>query len=171
MAGREGSRPAPPTNRPNVPPPTPPPGGQAKAAETSGEERYRRNVVEHGRAIHAALAGTTDRVRAFIVRRKYRLDLYPLEFTHQLIADVEQFERESLTAPELLATAKELLEACAAAMRVIAEIDTPTRLKDLLGTPESREQALMDELRIAGVGDGFGIRAKAVIAKVEGREA
>lgn len=73
--------------------------------------------------------------------------------------------------PELLKTAKELLEACAAALRVIAEIDTPTRLKDLLGTPESREQALMDELRIAGVGDGFGIRAKAVIAKVEGREA
>jgi hypothetical protein len=67
---------------------------------------------------------------------------------------------------ELLAALKETRNACAAAMRVIAEIDVATKL----GVPAADyQQRFVDEAKIAGVVDGFGVRADAAIAKAEGR--
>lgn len=70
---------------------------------------------------------------------------------------------------ELLDALKEIREACCAGMRVIAEIDTPTKLKALLGTPESRQQAFIDECKVVGVKAGFGVRADSLIQRLEGR--
>lgn len=67
---------------------------------------------------------------------------------------------------ELLASLKECLEVSAAGMRVIARIDAHTLIGDDSAT---REQAFIDEVTIAGVTDGYGVRAKAAIAKAEGQ--
>ena len=82
----------------------------------------------------------------------------------------EQLATASTVAPtindELLACLKECLEVCAAAMRVIADLDTAA----LVGLQaEARQQRLVDELKVVGVKNGFGVRAKAAIAKAEGR--
>jgi hypothetical protein len=68
---------------------------------------------------------------------------------------------------ELLAALKEMREACCAAMRVIAEIDIATKL----GIPAADyQQRFLDEAKLAGVSDGFGVRADALIRKLaEGR--
>ena len=69
-------------------------------------------------------------------------------------------------APELLAACRELVVAVAAAMRVIADLDA---MKALGADASTREQRLVDELKISGVPNGFGVRANAAIAKAEGR--
>lgn len=69
-------------------------------------------------------------------------------------------------APELLEACDELIVAVSAAMRVIADLDT---MKHLGAEADTREQRFVDELRIAGVENGFGVRAKAAIAKATGR--
>lgn len=68
---------------------------------------------------------------------------------------------------ELLEALKEMREACCAGMRVIAEIDMPTRLAGLLGDPASRQQAFVDECHASGVKDKIGVRAQELIAKAE----
>lgn len=72
-------------------------------------------------------------------------------------------------APDLLVALKETIAAASAALRVVAEIDLPTRLAPMMGSPESRQQALVDEMKMAGVENGFGVRANAAIAKAEGK--
>lgn len=62
-------------------------------------------------------------------------------------------------APELLQSCKELRDACAAMMRVIAAA-IPDRA-DIL-------DCFMDECRDAGVVNGFGVRAQRAVAKAEG---
>lgn len=70
-------------------------------------------------------------------------------------------------APDLLAALRECLEVTAAAMRVITQIDIGT----LVGAPaETRNQAFVDEVKVIGITNGFGVRAKAAIAKAEGAE-
>jgi len=64
------------------------------------EADYRRNLVAHNTAVRELLDATTERVRAFIAQRKYRLDLYPLDYLRELIADCEQFERSVAPPPE-----------------------------------------------------------------------
>lgn len=71
------------------------------------------------------------------------------------------------TERDLLAALIEMREACCAAMRVIAEIDTPTKLAPMLGDPESRQQAFIDECKLVGVKDGFGARADALIKRLK----
>lgn len=58
-------------------------------------------------------------------------------------------------APELLASCKELREALAAAMRAIATCNGA--------------DAFISEIKSAGVPNGVGVRADAIIAKAEGR--
>ena len=67
---------------------------------------------------------------------------------------------------ELLAALKEMREACTAAMRVMADLDLAHRLGM---DAETRQQRFVDELKMAGVKDGFGVRADQAIAKAEGR--
>lgn len=72
------------------------------------------------------------------------------------------------SAPDLLAALKECREAVAAAMRVIADIDAGK----LIGMePDTKYQRLIDECAMAGVSNGFGVRADTAIAKAEGRDA
>jgi hypothetical protein len=69
-------------------------------------------------------------------------------------------------APDLLVSLKELRDAMAAAMRVIADIDAGK----FVGLPDdTKYQRLIDECAVAGVVNGFGKRADAAIAKAEGR--
>ncbi len=68
-------------------------------------------------------------------------------------------------APDLLAACKELVVAVSAAMRVIADLDA---MKYVGAPAETREQRLVDELKISGVVNGFGVRANAAIAKAVG---
>jgi hypothetical protein len=63
---------------------------------------------------------------------------------------------------ELLAALKECREAAAAAMRVIADLDTGA------DTGEGVDMLLI-ELHRVGVSHGFGVRADQAIAKAEGR--
>lgn len=80
--------------------------------------------------------------------------------------EMEANARLIAAAPELLVALKECRDAVAAAMRVIADIDTGK----LLGMePDTKYQRLIDECAAAGVSNGFGKRADAVIAKAEGR--
>lgn len=67
-------------------------------------------------------------------------------------------------APELLQAAKELREALCAAMRVIAGIDAPTAMG--FGA-ETASQRFVEEVRLAGLADGFGVRCQAIIAKAD----
>lgn len=67
---------------------------------------------------------------------------------------------------ELIASLKECLAVSAAAMRVIAKLDACTLIGDDMST---REQAFLSEVKLAGVPDGFGVRAKAAITKAEDR--
>jgi len=67
-------------------------------------------------------------------------------------------------APDLLASCRELLAAVAAAMRVIADLDA---MKLHGGEADTREQRFAVELRVAGVVNGFGVRAQQAIAKAE----
>lgn len=65
---------------------------------------------------------------------------------------------------ELLASLKECRNACAAAMRVVADLDA----MHLIGADaDTRQRRFVDELKLAGVADGFGARADRVIAKAE----
>lgn len=65
---------------------------------------------------------------------------------------------------DLLETAKELREALTAAMRVLAEIDTGT----LMGLDrQERMQRFVDEVHLAGLKDGFGVRCQNVIARID----
>lgn len=69
------------------------------------------------------------------------------------------------SAPELLACLKEMRDACTAAMRVVADLDQ----MHLLGlSAETRGQRFVDELKVVGVTNGFGVRADHAIAKAEG---
>ena len=61
----------------------------------------------------------------------------------------------SAPEPDLLATCKELRDACAAAMRVIMRCDAIAEFEI--------------ELRAEGIANGFGARAATAIAKAEGR--
>lgn len=67
---------------------------------------------------------------------------------------------------EALETIKELREACAAAMRVVADLDVMYRLES---EADTRQQRFVDELRLSGVKDGFGKRADALIKRLEAR--
>jgi len=68
-------------------------------------------------------------------------------------------------APDLYASVRELREAVAAAMRVVADLDT----MHLLGaSAEARQQRFADELKIAGVANGFGKRADDLLARING---
>jgi hypothetical protein len=78
-------------------------------------------------------------------------------YTTNREANAEFIVRACNSHAELLAALKELRDACAAAMRVIAQAD----LAD----------AFVAEATAAGVTNGFGIRADRVIAKAEGRPA
>lgn len=63
---------------------------------------------------------------------------------------------------ELVTALREMREACCAAMRVIAEIDTATRL----GLPaETAQQRFVDECHLAGIEDGFGARVDALLQR------
>ena len=66
---------------------------------------------------------------------------------------------------ELLSSCRELVDATAAAMRVITYLDSVSGADSDL-----RIQAFVDELKACGVADGFGVRAKAAIAKAEARK-
>ncbi len=68
-------------------------------------------------------------------------------------------------APDLLEACKELVVAVSAAMRVVADLDA---MHQLGVSAETRQQRFADELRSSGVVNGFGVRAKAAIAKAEG---
>ena len=82
------------------------------------------------------------------------------------ITDIEANARLIAAAPELLAALKECRDAVAAAMRVIADLDTDA----LIGlASEAKQQRFVDELKIAGVKNGFGKRADDLIKKAEGR--
>lgn len=91
----------------------------------------------------------------------YRIAVVPLR-----LEDGEQEANARLiaTAPELLATAKELREALCGAMRVIAGIDTATRMGI---EAVDYMQKFVDEMHLIGLEDGFGVRAQAVIAKAD----
>ena len=67
---------------------------------------------------------------------------------------------------ELVDCCKELRDAVAAAMRVVADLDVAERLG---WAADTRQQRFIDELHMVGVKDGFGKRADALIAKAEGR--
>ncbi len=79
------------------------------------------------------------------------------------IAD-EADARLIAAAPELLDALKECLAVSAAAMRVIAQLDACTLIGDDVST---REQAFLEEVKLEGIPNGFGVRAKAAIAKAE----
>lgn len=69
-------------------------------------------------------------------------------------------------APDLLAALKECRDAVTAAMRVVADLDA---MRLLGADADTRQARFVDELKVAGVKDGFGVRANAAIAKAEGR--
>ena len=67
-------------------------------------------------------------------------------------------------APDLLAALKETLAACSAAMRVIADLDAMHLLDaDVV----DRQQRFIDECKVSGITNGFGVRVKDAIAKAE----
>lgn len=49
---------------------------------------FRRQLVEHATAVNALLSAATPSVAA-AMKRTYRLDLYPLEFIKDKIAEME----------------------------------------------------------------------------------
>lgn len=53
----------------------------------SEHQEYRRKLIEHNTAVQAALAATTEPVRQYL--KRYRLDLYPLDWLHNEIAALE----------------------------------------------------------------------------------
>lgn len=71
-------------------------------------------------------------------------------------------EASSEDLREILASLSEMREACCAAMRVIAEIDIAKRMGMEASTYEQR---FVDESRLVGVKDGFGVRADKLLKR------
>ncbi len=69
---------------------------------------------------------------------------------------------------DLLGSCKELVAALSAAMRVVADLDDA---KMYGMEAETRIQRFVDEMHLAGVADGVGVRAHAAIAKAEATHA
>lgn len=67
----------------------------------------------------------------------------------------------------LIATVRELREACAAAMRVIADLDSAHALGM---DADTRQQRFVDECKIVGVQNGFGKRADDLLRRVAASE-
>lgn len=74
--------------------------------------------------------------------------------------DVGLTELES----ELVVSLKELRDACAAAMRVLADCDA---MKLAGAEKDSLPERFGDELERSGVNPGFGVRAQSLIDKAE----
>ena len=63
----------------------------------------------------------------------------------------------------LLASLREMREACCAAMRVIADLDMA---KSIGFEAETRQQRFIDECKMVGVANGFGVRADSLIKEL-----
>jgi hypothetical protein len=108
----------------------------------------------HGRSNHA---DSTDGVLGAVetVDGWYVCDVWA-DCVEEHDYEPEANARLIAAAPDLLAALKEMRDACAAAMRVIAR-------------HEGQTGEFVLELKGAGVADGFGVRANALIAKAEGK--
>lgn len=79
--------------------------------------------------------------------------------------EAEANARLIAAAPELYVSVRELREACAAMLRVIAGIDAMARLGM---AAETHEQRVVDELEVSGVIKGFGVRADDLLKRIDG---
>lgn len=61
---------------------------------TINSEDYRRQLLAHNDACQAALVATSEPIRAYI-RKRFRVDLYPLDFVTDMIAGLEALVRTS----------------------------------------------------------------------------